>query len=374
MLKSRSLRITIAVIALGLAASVATAQSVAEGQWIKLFDGETLYGWTVFGDAKWSVANGAINGGSEDSYSGLLASTSRFADFELSLKAQVAEDGALGVTVRGSLEGHASETGSPSVQLKPSDKVQEVIIRAEGTKVTATVDGNAVDLGAAQATKGHIMLQYQRGKKAPKIVISEIKLRPLTLKSVFNGKDLSGWNIIPEHKSVFKVVDGSINITNGNGQIETDGLYRDFVLQLDILSNGDSLNSGVFFRGPKGVFWKGYESQVRNQWVDKEKGATDRTKPVDFGTGGLYGDQPTRKVVSTDREWFNKTVICDGDHIAIWINGYQTSDFFETRPAVTDSNGKAGYVAAAGTIHLQGHDPTTDLSFKNINVGEYPAK
>jgi len=374
MRKARRLWLAVAAFSLSLAASAAMAQEVAEGQWIKLFDGETLYGWTAFGDAAWKAENGAIVAGGEDSWSGLLATNSRFANFELTMKAQVSEDGALGVAVRGSLEGHPSETGSPSLQLKSSEKMQEVSIRAEGAKVTATVDGKAVDMGAAQAGKGRILLQYQRGKKPPKIVISEVKLRPLAVKAIFNGKDLAGWNLIPEHKSVFKVVDGAINVTNGNGQLETDGVYRDFVLQLDIISNGDSLNSGVFFRGPKGVFWKGYESQVRNQWVDKEQGATDRTKPVDFGTGGLYGDQPSRKVVSSDREWFNKTIVCDGDHIAIWLNGYQTADFFETRPAVTDSNGKAGYVPEAGTIHLQGHDPTTDLSFKNINVGEYPAK
>ena len=35
-------------------------------------------------------------------------------------------------------------------------------------------------------------------------------------------------------------------------------------------------------------------------------------------------------------------------------------------------NAKEGFVGEAGTIHLQGHDPTTDLSFKNINIQEYP--
>ena len=37
----------------------------------------------------------------------------------------------------------------------------------------------------------------------------------------------------------------------------------------------------------------------------------------------------------------------------------------------TDRDGKRGYVPEAGTIHLQGHDPTTDLSFKNIQIQEY---
>ncbi len=139
------------------------------------------------------------------------------------------------------------------------------------------------------------------------------------------------------------------------------------MLQLAIISNGDHLNSGVFFRGPKGVWWKGYESQIRNQF-----GRGDRTRPVDFGTGGNYGNQAARKVVSSDHEWFTKTIVANGNHTAIWIDGYQVSDYLDTRPASRNSDGKNGYVGPAGTIHLQGHDPTTDLSFKNIYVQEYP--
>ena len=79
-------------------------------------------------------------------------------------------------------------------------------------------------------------------------------------------------------------------------------------------------------------------------------------------------------VVSSDREWFKKTVIANGNHIAVWINGYQVSDFYDTRPVHAEADGKNGYVPDAGTINLQGHDPTTNLSFKNINIQTYPGK
>ena len=238
---------------------------------------------------------------------------------------------------------------TPNIQ-----KVATVSAKVNGQDVAVAAPGNAV---------GHIGILYQGAQ----VEASAIKLRPLAMAAIFNGTDLTGWNIIPERKSVFTVEDGAIRIKNGNGQIETDGLYKNFVLQLDIFSNGDHLNSGVFFRGPKGVFWKGYESQVRNEWKD------ERTNPVDFGTGGLYAIQPARSVVSSDREWFYKTLLCDGNHFAVWINGYAVSDFLDMRAPVDDSNAKAGFVGAAGTIHLQGHDPTTDLSFKNIRLQAYPS-
>jgi len=162
------------------------------------------------------------------------------------------------------------------------------------------------------------------------------------------------------------VVDGALNITDGNGQIETAEVFTDFLLQVDILSNGEHLNSGVFFRGPVGEFWRGYESQVRNQWE-----GDDRSKPVDFGTGGLYGIQPARYVVSSDHEWWTQTVVCHGNHFAVWVNGRQVADFLDERPIAKDGNSKEGFVPGPGTIHLQGHDPTTNLSFRNINIQQW---
>jgi hypothetical protein len=136
-------------------------------------------------------------------------------------------------------------------------------------------------------------------------------------------------------------------------------------LQLECRSNGEHLNSGVFFRCLAGQFWSGYEAQVRNQWKDD-----DRTKPVDYGTGGLYNRQPARKVVSSDREWFTMTVVARGNHLAVWVNGYQTADFTDTRPA--DRDARKGTKTDKGPVSLQGHDPTTDLSFRNIRIAELP--
>jgi len=359
------------MIALGLGVmSAAAAQNVPEGAWINLFDKESLFGWTAMGDVEWGVAEGSIV--AEKGTNGILASTCQFMDFELSAKIKVGGQGSAGLAVRAALDGHPGETGAASLLFKGEKDAawHEIQIKAVGVNLSATVDGAAVEGFSATRDRGHIFIEFHRyhgDKRGPSIEVSEVKLRPLQLTPLFNGQNLDGWNIIPDHASVFKVLDGAINITNGNGQIETAGTYQNFVLQLDIISNGDHLNSGVFFRGPVGVFWKGYESQVRNQWIKEDRG-----HPVDFGTGGLYGLQEARKVVSTDREWFQKTIVCDGNHMAVWINGYLVSDYFDTRPIQPDNDSKAGFVPGPGTIHLQGHDPTTDLSFKNINIQVYP--
>jgi hypothetical protein len=243
---------------------------------------------------------------------------------------------------------------------------------------------------------------------------------PRGLTPIFNAKDLTGWKVIPGHKSKFSVTDkGELNIKDGNGDIQTEGQYDDFVLQLDIISNGDHLNSGVFYRCIPGEFWSGYEAQIRNEWIsdvklkngttvsgsytekgdkvtvqacnkDKRFGTnwtptrevktfnkTDvqevvhhRDQVVDIGTGGIYNRQPARKVVSNDREWYTMTVVAHGTHMATWVNGYQVADFTDSAPV--GDNARKGAKVSKGPISLQGHDPTTDLNFRNIRIAELP--
>lgn len=201
-----------------------------------------------------------------------------------------------------------------------------------------------------------------------RLYLRNVKCRSTALKPIFNGKDLSDWKEIPGRNSKFTVTkNGELSIKDGPGDIHTEGQWDNFLLQLDIKANGKHLNSGVFFRCLSGQFWSGYESQIRNQW----KG-DDRTKPVDFGTGGIYGRQPARKVVSSDNEWFTMTVIAHGNHIATWVNGYQVTDFTDTRPK--NESARKGTKLDKGPISLQGHDPTTDLSFRNIRIVDLPKK
>jgi len=364
-------------------------EEIADG-WILLFDGETLFGWETYGDAPWRVADGAIvsDGGDE----GYARTTTEFCDFILRLQYRISEYGNSGIFFRAGTDPEPWYTGyemqiddgdwsNPTGSIynialaeHPGDKLvtevekwQDVELRAEGDHITVTLNGKkVVDARDNMYARGVFHLQHYPTDM--KVEFRNIRLKPLGLKSIFNGEDLTGWKIYPDRKSEFSVLPGGLlNIKNGNGQIETEGQWKDFALQLDIISNGDHLNSGVFFRNVPGRWWAGYESQIRNQW----KG-DDRTQPVDYGTGGIYNQQPARKVVSSDREWFTKTIIAHGNHMAVWVNGYPVSDFTDTRPV--GLNARRQCRLEGGTITLQGHDPTTDLSFRNIKAVEYAAR
>jgi hypothetical protein len=156
-----------------------------------------------------------------------------------------------------------------------------------------------------------------------------------------------------------------IHVEHGGGQLETDQVYGNFILQADIRTNAEDPkrhpNSGIFFRGDPKAYWSGYESQIRNEYKDN-----DRAQPVDWGTGAIYNRSATRKVVPNDNEFFTKTIVAYGKHLAVWVNGYAVTDWEDTRPE--DSDARKGARTGAGPISLQAHDPTTNLDFKNVRI------
>ena len=333
-------------------------EEAAEG-WIALFDGETTFGWTIDGES--SIVDGAlVLGGTKET---TATWTSMIGNFQM--------------------RGEVKCTGKPAnleFHSRKGDDANkttlELRIHEEWTLRGLQRNGNNFE-PASPDDKGKIafpeVTERKVGEKRKMTLvvpaggtfsIKNFALRPTDGKSIFNGKDMTGWKEISGKKSKFVVTDkGEINVKDGPGDLQSEGQWENFVLQIDVISNGKHLNSGVFFRANPGEFWSGYESQVRNQWQ-----GDDRAKPVDFGTGGLYNRQPARRVVSSDNEWFTKTVIANRDHISIWINGYQTVDYYDDKPDAPSA--RKGRRLGKGVISLQGHDPTTDLSFRNIRISE----
>ncbi len=360
-----------------------TNAELADG-WIQLFDGETLFGWQHGSAADWQVADGAIRVTSGDP--GLLCTTSPFGDFVLRVDFRADRQTNSGIFLRttrqpkdpardcyelniaapewtpfptGSFVGR--QKGEPS---RESSDWRTYEVTTVGGHFRVWLDGQQVldYTDPSPLPRGHIGLQLNRGK----VEFRNVKLKPLSLAPIFNGRDLNGWHVFPGKKSEFSVTrEGELHVTNGNGQLESEGQYADFVLQCEVFSNGRHLNSGIFFRSIRGEFWQGYESQIHNGFH-----GTDRANPIDFGTGGFYRRQKARRVVADDFQWFHKTLVVAEDHMATWVNGYQVSDWTDTRAA--NPNPREGLRREAGTILIQGHDPSTDLRFRNFRVAELP--
>jgi hypothetical protein len=362
-----------------------SSQELADG-WVLLFDGETDFGWTASSEANWKVADGAISVSSGQP--GLLCTTSEFADYVLKLEFRCPAETNSGVFLRTPLkptdpQSDCYELNIAAASVSPfytgsfvgrqkatstadSDDWRSFEVRAEGGHFVIKLDGREVldYTDSKPVGRGRIGLQLNKGE----VAFRNIKLKPLGLASLFNGKDLTGWHVFPGKASVYSVTpEGNLNVKNGNGQLESEAQFADLVLQLEVFSNGKHLNSGIFFRSIPGEFWNGYESQIRNEYQDG-----DRTKPVDFGTGAIYRRQPARKVNADDFTWFYKTIVATGPHMAVWVNGLQVTDWTDTR--APDANPRKGLRREKGTLIIQGHDPTTDLSFRHLQAKEMPAR
>jgi hypothetical protein len=385
-------------------------QELLDDGWISLFDGETTYGWQQVGEAEWEVVDGVVS--SEGDKPGWLITTTEWGNFELHLEFKAPAATNSGIFLRtvleptdptkdcyelnlapannpfptGSLVGRqrALEGGPEWTSYPPPGVTQEMIDEAERKGVFDPWDGEwhtfgiVVDGPIVKVILDDIpMVEYQdpnpisngriglQAKEGP-IAFRNIRVRPLGLKPIFNGKDLAGWSTSGAELSKFEVTEaGELHLTNGPGQLASEQSFGDFVIQLECKVNGDGLNSGVFFRTLPEGRWQGYESQINHKFKDG-----DRTKPADFGTGSIYRRQPARRVVADDHEWFTKTIVADGPHFAVWVDGYQVSDWTDTRPE--KENPREGLRLGSGVIAIQGHDPTTDFLFRDIRIGKVP--
>jgi hypothetical protein len=356
-----------------------------EDGWILLFDGETDFGWQATSKANWKVADGVIS--VSEGEKGLLCMTSEFADYELMVDFRAPAETNSGVFLRTprqptnpAADCYELNIAAPAVSPFPTGSFvnrqkadgtfdtgdwRTFTVRAEGGHFTVDVDGTpALDYQDSKPLcRGFIGLQFNSGL----VEFRNVKLKPLGLQDMTNGRDLADWEVFPDKPSKFSVTpEGAIRVTNGPGQLEWQGRAADFIMQLDVFSNGRHLNSGIFFRCIPGELWQGYESQIQNGFL------SDRTHPIDCGTGGFYRRQNARRVVSNDFEWFKKTIVVSGAHMATWVNGTQVSDWTDERPA--DANPRRGLRREAGTISIQGHDPTTDLSFRKLQIAEMPPR
>jgi len=315
----------------------------AEG-WIMLFDGATTFGWAPKGECNCEVADKALT---FKSGTGWMVTTTEFSDYALKMQYRLAGDGKSAVAYGIARDGDPSKAPKKKELIGTGGEWRDIEI-------------------AVERTRGAIAIQ-----SAPGLSVRNVLLRPTNLKPIFFGdQKMKGWKPLPGYKSKFSVTpEGWLNIRDGGGDIQTEEQWRDFCCQLDIYSSstegGKPLNSGVFFRAEPGKFWQGYEAQIRNEWKDN-----DRTKPVDFGTGAIYNRQPTRAVIPNEREWYTMTIIAAGNHLSTWVNGYQTTDYTDTNPPGPPRQNKCR--VEGGVITLQGHDPTTNMFFRNIKVAEYP--
>jgi len=188
------------LLAASLTAAVAFAPAAGTAQvdgWTTLFDGSSLSGWRVLGNANWSLADGAV---SASSGSGFLVSGRSYRDFELSVEFWTDEPANSGVFIRcanpdviadrncyevniyDTRPDQTYRTGAivhyaePSARIDAAGRWNTFLIRAQGSRLVVTMNGTqTVDATNTLFASGPFALQYGAGT----VRFRNVRIRPL---------------------------------------------------------------------------------------------------------------------------------------------------------------------------------------------------
>ncbi len=361
--------------------------------WIALFDGATLFGWRSEGDADFRVEEGAIRA-DRGSAPCLLRTETQFDDYELTVDFRATRTTNSGLFLRTAPRptdptGDCFEINIATAEVSPfttgaavgrqktdlaveAEQWHRLVARAAGGSIEVSVDGvptvRLVD--SLPVGRGHIGLQYNQGT----IEFRNVFLRPLDLETIPIEIGEGAWRIGPVSDALLvgpsestDPADGEpptgVRLSGGVGYLESSRTFGDFVLRIEARTGDPGTNSGLFFRCIPGSDLDGYESQIEHRLVDG-----DRSKPFDFGTGGIFRRAAARQVISDDRTWFVKTIVVEGNRIAVWVDGHQVVDWADDRKP--DPNPRRGSRREAGTLALQLHDAETSVEFRNLMARE----
>lgn len=260
------------------------------------------------------------------------------------------------------------------------------------------VDGagmeNFWDRGKPLPARGPIMLQTHGGEiRWRNLFVREIAAEEASrllaqtetasaesagMRSLFNGKDLSGWDGDPR---LWSVKDGVIrgettaeNPAEGNTfLIWKDGQTKDFELRLSFRSNAAN-NSGIQYRskhitdGKVRNQWvvRGYQHEIRNEdtlpsvsgFIYDEGGKRGRVCLV--GEKAVWGADGKKQVESTliDAagykklfkldDWNDVVIIAQGNHIQHYLNNRLILDFTDNDPQLALREGVLAVQLHAG--------------------------
>jgi hypothetical protein len=128
-------------------------------------------------------------------------------------------------------------------------------------------------------------------------------------RDLFNGKDLTGWKVMT---CEVEVQDGAILLKSGNGLVQAEGQFGDFILELDwkaLNKEPQMWDSGIYFRytsiPPKRPWPSQYQVNLR--------------KGDEGNVGGLPGAKSTG--LTKPGQWNHFKFTVQGATAALEING-----------------------------------------------------
>ena len=177
--------------------------------------------------------------------------------------------------------------------------------------------------------------------------------------TLFDGMTSDGWD---GDSTVFRVEDETIiggqlkeKIPN-NFFLSSKDEYADFELQLEFRLIGEATNAGVQLRSrriPGHHEMIGYQADLGQKYWGALYDESRRNKVM------ASPDEVKLAKVLKPGEWNKYRILCEGRHIQLWINDFQTVDYTEGDETIEQS----------GLIALQIHGgPPGEAHYRKIRI------
>jgi hypothetical protein len=181
-----------------------------------------------------------------------------------------------------------------------------------------------------------------------------LTLTAYSQKTLFNGKDLQGWEIHGTEK--WFAENGELICESGPdkqyGYLSTVESFKDFELTLEFKQESNG-NSGVFFHSSlDGTKITGWQAEVAP--LNKHTGGIYES----YGRGWLIQPDPAKEKYLKENEWNTMVVQVKGNKVTTWLNGQQMIELQDEKIGSTE-----------GKIALQIHDGGgVRVRWRNIKV------
>lgn len=181
------------------------------------------------------------------------------------------------------------------------------------------------------------------------------------LKPIFNGKDLSGWSVVPQPNIHWRVENGVLigedDPARKGSYLWTEKSYKDFVLELDVRWFGapEDIDTGVNLRKPSFQVQMGTSRSLGRDMTASM--LTDGVgHPTRYPEAGRAKDW---EKYFKKGEWNTFRIEARGNTFKVWVNGHLTTEYTEPK------------WSGAATLGLQFHDAVKmKVEFKNMRLAE----
>ena len=156
--------------------------------------------------------------------------------------------------------------------------------------------------------------------------------------TLLDGTSLNGWNQIGTAN--WKVANGVVEATSGNGMLVTPVNYTNFELTVEFWVD-EPANSGVFIRcsSPTTI----------NQGNAYEVNIYDTRPDQTYATGAIVEIAPPSAPMKAGGKWNTFEIRAEGDHLMVTLNGTKTVDVRNNKYA----SGPIALQYGAGTVRFR---------------------